>query len=226
MIDNEPPSATLPPAAPPGVRPGARFWTTLGRHAMELVIVFAGVYAAFLLNRLDTDRHDARRRTQIVGALEREVSENAAELKGDLAGATAQIAEFDRQLAAGDMPHLGISYTNSSYSENDDATLLQAGGLDLFDVQTLALLRKVNTQERELVAATHNNYEACLTMLANHHNEEFYDPATRQLRPQYQWYPLVLHNLLHLARSLLEAENSLLAHLRSTPGAAPAPGPR
>ena len=225
MIDDEPPAATFPPAAPRGVHPGTRVWATLGRRAVELVIVFAGVYAAFLLNRLDTDRHDARRRAQIVGELEREVSENADELKGDLAGAAELIAGFDRQLAAGDMPHLGITYTNSSYSDNDAATLLQAGGLDLFDMQTLALLRRVNVQERELVAATHNHFEACLTMLANHHNEEFYDPATRQLRPQYEWYPVVLHNLLHLAQSLLAAEESLLAHLHSAQGT-PAPGPR
>ena len=190
-------------------------WTTLRRRGAELVIVFAGVYGAFLLNRFDTDRHDAERRTQIVGALEREVSGNVDELKSDIAGAATELSNFERQLAAGAMPHLGIPFTNSSYSASDDATLLQAGGLELLDVQTIELTRKVNTLERELVAATHNEFEVCLAELANHCDEDFYDPATRQLKPQYKWYPVVLRSVTRDARALLAAEELLLAHLRS-----------
>ena len=190
-------------------------WDTLRRRAVELVIVFAGVYAAFLLNRFDTERHDAERRTQLVGALEREVSGNVDELRGDVAGAATELSDFNRQLAAGAMPGLGIVYTNSSYSASDDAALMQAGGLELLDIETIELTRKVNTLQRELVAATHNQFEVSLAELANHRNEDFYDPATRQLKPQYKWYPVVLRNVVRDARALLAAEEALLAHLRS-----------
>ena len=204
--------------APSGAGGGAAVtpaWHTLRRRAVELVIVFAGVYAAFLLNRLDTDRHDAERRTQIVGALEREVSGNVDELKTDIARAATELSNFERQLAAGAMPSLGIPFTNSSYSASDDAALLQAGGLELLDVQTIELMRKVNTLERELVSATHNQFEVCLAELANHRDEDFYDLATRQLKPQYKWYPVVLRSVTRNARALLAAEELLLAHLRS-----------
>lgn len=198
-----------------GPRPGAPAWGTLRRRAAELVIVFAGVYAAFLLNRIDTERHDAKRHALILGALEREISGKAAELKEDIAAADTQLAEFNRQLAAGEMPHLGISFVNSDYDPSDDATLLQAGGLDLLDVPTIELVRTVNKRERELGAATHNQFEVCLAELANHRNEDFYDPATRQLKNDYQWYPGLMHNVIGYAKTLLTSEESLLAHLQS-----------
>ena len=113
------------------------------------------------------------------------------------------------------MPSLGIVYTNSSYSASDDATLMQAGGLELLDIETIELTRKVNALEREVVATTHNQFEVCLTELANHRNEDFYDPVTHQLKPQYRWYPVVLRNVIRDARALLAAEEALLAHLRS-----------
>ena len=212
---SNPGGASVSPAGPRGTRPVTSVWITMRSRAVELVIVFAGVYAAFLLNRLDTERHDARRHAQLIGALEREISGKAAELKGDLAEADKALAGFNSQLAAGEMPHLGISYVNSSYSAVDDATLLQAGGLDLLDMQTIELTHKVNALERELDSATHNQFEVCLAELANHRNEDFYDPATRQLKPEYKWYPGLLHTVIGDAKTLLAAEEALVTHLRS-----------
>lgn len=42
------------------------------------------------------------------------------------------------------MPPLGISSGSTVYGTNVDATLLQAGGLELLDVETLDRLREVN----------------------------------------------------------------------------------
>ena len=81
-----------------------RFGVVARRRFGELVIVFVGVYAAFLLNRFDTDRRDAKRRAQILEAFEREVSTSVEELKGDVAQAGAVFSDFDRRLAAGKCP--------------------------------------------------------------------------------------------------------------------------
>ncbi len=67
--------STVSAAAAEPPRPG---WAAARRRGMELLIVFFGVYAAFLLNRMDTDRRDANRRAQILSAVEREMS-NALE---------------------------------------------------------------------------------------------------------------------------------------------------
>ena len=190
-------------------------WLVVRRRGTELLIVFFGVYAAFLLNRMDTDRRDAKRRAQILDALEREMGGEMGSFKENVAQAGAQFAEFERQLAHGDMPQLAIVYTNSSYSATDDATLLQAGGLELLDMETVSLLKKVNNLQRTLLEATHNQFELSLAMLPNHDPEYFYDPATHQLKPQYRWYPYILRQTLSNANDAVAAEDELLAHLRA-----------
>ena len=207
-------------AAPAGPRhPG---WAATRRRGMELLIVFFGVYAAFLLNRMDTDRRDANRRAQILSAVEREMSSAMGQFEQNVTRSEAQLAEFDRQVANGEMPGLSIVYTNSSYSATDDATLLQSGGLELLDMETVELLRKVNDTQRALLEGSHNQFELSLAELTNHNPEDFYDPATHQLKSQYRWYPFILHNLVADARAALAAQKQLLAHLQAIqhPGAA------
>lgn len=188
-------------------------WATVRRRLAELLIVFLGVYAAFLLNRFETDRRDSQRRGQILAALEREGAGFAEELRNDITQFEAFYADFDRRLAAKEMPPLNIWAANSGYSTNDDAMLLQAGGLELLDVQTIELLRKVNNLQRSLTAARHNQFEQSLVELTNHEPADFYDPDTHQLRRRYAWYPPVQHRLIAEAKTLLAAEEALLNHL-------------
>ena len=217
-------------------------WVIARRRLAELVIVFVGVYSAFLLNRFDTDRRDAKRRVQLLDAFEQEVAASAEELQRDIAQASEGFAEFDRQLAAGGMPPIGISFIDSGYSPLDDAALLQAGGFELLDMQTVQLVREVNDLERSLLAFTHDQFEFRLTEIPNHDPADFYDEVSRydasthqdvvthRLKKRYEWYPRLQHATLASARTLLDAEEKLLAHLRAAqhPGApvvSPAPSP-
>ena len=202
-------------------------WAAARRRATELVIVFVGVYAAFLLNRMDTDRRDAKRRSAILDAVEREMSGEIAEFKENLARVDVEFTEFNRQLTAGEMPRLVIIYTNSSYSATDDATLLQSGGLELLDMETVELLRKADNSQRSLLEGTHNQFELSLATLTNHDSDDFYDSATHQLKPQYRWYPAILRGTIADAKAALAAQEALLAHVRAMqhPGASPAPSP-
>ena len=111
-------------------------------------MVFFGVYAVFCLNRFDAERRDANRRRQLFDALEHKVSGTVEALRSDLADARTAIEGFDHRLAASEMPLLAISYSHTAYNATDDATLLQAGGLELLDVETLDRLREVNRLQR------------------------------------------------------------------------------
>ncbi len=199
-------------------------WTVARRRLAELLIVFVGVYAAFLLNRFDTDRRDGKRRQQILDALEKEISSTVEDYRRELGEGENEISAFDGQLARGEMPQLVIMFNNSSYSSTDDATLLQAGGLELLDLQSLELLRQVNQLQRSLVAALHNQFELSLVELANHGATDFYDLSTHRLKPLYLWYPNALHNILTSGKEILTTEEKLLAHIRAEqhPGGSPA----
>ena len=200
-------------ASPGASRPHG--WATARRRAAELLIVFVGVYAAFLLNRFDSYRRDSKRRAQILEALEHEIRVSVDDLAGAISENVPLMAEFDRRLAAGEMPGLSISMNNSSYSATDDATLLQAGGLELLDVQTIELLRTVNAMERSSMAERHNQFELSLVEITNREPGDFYEPATHQLRRRYQWWPYVQRRAIADAKTLLEAEKALLEHIEA-----------
>ena len=209
-------SECVPPSRHPVV-PGhpSRRWTTVRRRGTELLIVIVGVYAAFLLNRFDTYRRDARRKAQILASLERETRSGIDELSDVLAQNEPLLAEFERRLAAGEMPGLSISMNNSGYSATDDATLLQSGGLELLDVETIELLRTVNGMQRSIVAARRNQFELSVAEFVHLEPADFYDPATRQLKARYTWWPYVQRASVNDAKALLAAEKSLLVHLQS-----------
>ena len=63
--------------------------------------------------------------------------------------------------------------------------------------------------------ALHTNFQLGLTMLSSHENAEFYDPATKQLRRHYAWYPVVLHTLLKNGDDLLASEEHFLTLIRA-----------
>jgi hypothetical protein len=202
-------------------------WAVARRRGMELLIVFVGVYAAFLLNRYDTYRRDEGRRRQILEALEREISDNVHSFEGDIASVEPDLSAFDQALAAGKMPRLGIVMTNPSYDASDDATLLAAGGLELLDVPSIELLRKINEMQRALVATIHNAFELSLAELTNRNPDDFYDLETKKLKERYQWVPYIEHNEIDQAKALVAAEKQLLAHLRALRHPGPAePTPR
>jgi hypothetical protein len=159
----------------------------------------------------------ARRRTPPAnrGGSGTEISDNIRSFSSDLADVEPKLALFERELAEGKMPHLGIVMTNPSYDASEDATLLQAGGFELLDMPCIELLRKINNMQRALIATIHNGFELSLTELANHSSEDFYDPVTRQLKERYQWVPAVEHDEIDQAKALVAAEKQLLARIHA-----------
>ena len=223
-----PDDAAMTQAPAPPVTTRARKWAVARRRGMELCVVFFGVYAAFLLNRFDSYRRDGKRRGQILEALERQVSGHQHELENEIAEVEPQLNAFRQQVDQGGMPQLGIMLTSPSYDASDNATLLQAGGLELLDIESLELLRKVDDERRGLVETLHNLFELSLAELTNHNPGDFYDPVTRKLKSQYSWYPDVEMIILKQAKDVVAAEKALLAHIRAVqdPGRASAVAPR
>src|SRR5438132_2351044 len=113
----------------------------VGRWVAELVLVFVGVYAAFWLNSFQQHREDAQRRDQILASLEELLRDGIDSNKAAGAKEEKQATEFRRALDAGEMPPLRPFVFITDYSPSDRATMLQPGGVQLLDVQTLRALR-------------------------------------------------------------------------------------
>src|SRR5438552_14848756 len=114
----------------------------LARWAAELVLVFIGVYAAFWLNNYQQRRQDIERRDRILASIEQTLREGIESNKVSRAKEQQQAAEFRRALDAGEMPSLQPFVFTTDYSPGDFAALLQSGGIQLLELETLTALRK------------------------------------------------------------------------------------
>src|SRR5207249_10334329 len=117
------------------------FSARLARWTAELVLVFIGVYGAFWLNNYQQHQQEAKRRDQILASLERLLRQGIESGKINAAREEQQAAEFQHALEAGEMPPLRPFVFTTDYSPTDWATVLQSGGVQLLDVQTLMAVR-------------------------------------------------------------------------------------
>ncbi len=116
-------------------------FSRFGRWVAELILVFVGVYAAFRLNDYQQHRQDAERRDRILASIEEQLREGIESGKINRANQERKAAEFQRALDAGEMPSLQPFVFTTDYSPTDWATMLQSGGVQLLDVQTLMAVR-------------------------------------------------------------------------------------
>ncbi len=197
---------------PSGVRRRLAHWLA------ELATVFVGVYAAFFLNNHASHRQERQRREQILTWVEDRytgVRGNALEQSAVLHG---KIDEFNAKLAAGQMPEVKpISWTGD-YDPSDSVGLLQSGGYDLLDVETIRDMRGVESTLRHLVSvATRAQQRSDALILPNRGKDPavFYDPATHQLRESYDWVPKVYEDLKEDFEALQTSCTKLLAQVHA-----------
>ncbi|MEY2490997.1 MAG: hypothetical protein QOC70_2939 [Verrucomicrobiota bacterium] len=118
--------------------PAKRRWTTIVFDRLtELVIVFIGVYAAFILSAHQSHQQERQRRGQILALLEKGAAATAASLKQSTLDYDRRLNEFVTQLAKGEMPEITAISWATSFNPDERNWLLQAGGLELLDIETI-----------------------------------------------------------------------------------------
>ena len=157
----------------------------ISRWTAELILVFVGVYAAFWLNKYQQHRQDAGRRDQILAALEQQLSEGIDSGKINRAKQEKKATEFLRALDAGEMPPLQPFYFITDYSPTDWATMLQSGGVQLLDVQTLMAVRNDESVIRWGLSRMAWYQKLSDELIVPNLDQDisfFYDPVTKKLR--------------------------------------------
>jgi len=189
----------------------------IGRWTAELVLVFVGVYAAFWLNNYQQHREEAGRRDQILAALEQQLQEGIESGKINRAKQEQKAAEFRRALGAGEMPPLEPFVFTTDYSPTDWATILQSGGVQLLDVQTLMAVRNDESVIRwglSRMARYQQLSDALIVPNLDQDISFFYDPATRKLRKRFEIYPQALEATVKFANVLERSNSELLKRIQ------------
>src|SRR5437773_1534209 len=196
---------------------GSRF-LRFGAWVAELVLVFVGVYAAFWLNNYQQHRQEAQRRDQILASLEQQLREGIQSGKINRANQEQRAAEFRRALNAGEMPPLQPFVFTTDYSPSDWATMLQSGGVQLLDVQTLIAVRNDESVIRWGLSRMAWYQKLSDELIVPNLDQDisfFYDPATKKLRKRFEIYPEALEANVKFANDLEHTHTELLKRIQA-----------
>ena len=190
----------------------------LGRWAAELLLVFVGVYAAFWLNNYQQHEQDAERRDQILASIERTLSGGIESNKVNRVEQQREATEFRRALDAGEMPPLRPFVFTTDYSPGDFAAILQAGGVQLLDLETLNALRNDESVIRWGLSRMARYTKLSDELIVPNLDQDvsfFYDPATKKLRRRFEMYPEALDARVKFADDLERTHTKLLKQIQA-----------
>ena len=189
-----------------------------GGWIAELVMVFVGVYAAFWLNNYQQRQQDAERHDRILASIERTLRDGIESNKTNRAEQQRDAAEFRRALDAGEMPPLHPFVFTTDYSPGDFATMLQAGGIQLLDLETLTALRNDESVIRwglSRMARYQKLSDELIVLNLDQDISFFYDPATKKLRKRFEMYPEALQATVKFANDLERTHTELLKRIQA-----------
>ena len=188
-----------------------------GRWIAELILVFVGVYAAFWLNNYQEHRQDTERRDQILASFEQQLRVGIESGRINRVKQEREATEFHRALNAGEMPPVRPFVFTTDYSPTDWATMLQSGGIQLLDVQTLMAVRNDESVIRwglSRMARYQQLSDALIVPNLDQDMSFFYDPATKKLRKRFEIYPQALEATVKFANELERSNSELLKRIQ------------
>jgi nitrogen fixation-related uncharacterized protein len=189
-----------------------------GRWVAELLLVFIGVYAAFWLNNYQQHQQDAERRDRILASIERTLRDGIESNKTNRAEQEREAAKFRRAVDTGEMPPLHPFVFTTDYNPGDFATMLQAGGIQLLDLETLTALRSDESVIRWGLSRMARYQKLSDDLIVPNLDQDvsfFYDPATKKLRKRFEIYPEALDARLKFANDLERTHTELLKQIQA-----------
>src|SRR5262249_17137671 len=190
----------------------------IGRWTAELVLVFVGVYAAFWLNNYQQHREEAGRRDRILASIERTLREGIESNETSRAKQQQEATDFRRALDAGEMPPLRPFVFTTDYSPGDLPALLQSGGIQLLDLETLTALRNDETIIRWGLSRMTRYTKLSDELIVPNLDQDisfFYDPVTKKLRKRFEIYPEALDATVRFANELERTHIELLKRIQA-----------
>src|SRR5947207_9708309 len=184
----------------------------------ELVLVFVGVYAAFWLSNYQQHQQEAERRDRILASIERTLREGIESGKINRAKEEEDAAKFQRALDAGEMPPLRPFVFTTDYNPGDFATLLQSGGIELLDLETLTALRNDESVIRWGLSRMAHYQKLSDELIVPNLDQDisfFYDPTTRKLRKRFEMFPEALQATVKFAHDLDRTHTELLKRIQA-----------
>lgn len=207
--------ADQPDSQPASATSVADVRRTLSRIALEILVGFVGVYAAFALTAYHERQQLADRRHQIKRALIAEIRPIVILARSNGPGYRQFLDAFDSSVTAG-RPAPRPFYDAIGLTDQIWEATKQSGGLNLLDVPTFVELSKFYNMNSNMFAQYGQLREFCITEVLPHMTEgpgAFLVPGTKTVRPSFVIYRRALLRLANMNASLVSGGDTLMARL-------------
>jgi hypothetical protein len=188
---------------------------SLSRIALEILIGFIGVYAAFALTAYKDRRDQVDRRHQIKRALITEIREIADHERLQVPGYEHFLAVYDSSVAAGKPIVRPFTESVDQQGHVWEATKA-SGALNLIDVPTFSMLSKFYNDYSNMYAQYAQLREISMHDILPRGYQgpsAFLDPTTKQVIPQLLVYHSGLKRIRGFSHSLSVEGDSLVKRL-------------
>lgn len=187
---------------------------------VELIIVFVGVYAAFLLDDVRTQKRNQRKSVQIYKSLLEQVTRDSIDMHKTFTMLdTLVISPYLTAHEKGLMPELKPLFIGSAgYSTRTWEAILATGGLDILDIELIENMESYYFHIHILVDHMKKLESLSVQQVLPNLDKprtEFYDPETRTIREEYRWYMQTLASMQKLNKDILQENSRLLETLRA-----------
>jgi hypothetical protein len=175
----------VPAAAAPRVTDSGRRWFTwrlAGKLALELLVVFTGVFLASLVDQWKSDQTQKANQREVLSLLEQSYRYQADGMDAGYTGFHQKYTEFMKQYLAGNMPELDYEIFNSGFDSGFWHALLATGAGNGLDPALLMELQLGDAEARILVNLSDRINQMMTTILAPSlglPRAEFYDDASK-----------------------------------------------
>lgn len=183
----------------------------------ELLLVFVGVLAAFWVNNYQEHAQSVAHRDRILASLATTLRDGIASGRVNAAKEEARWLSFQRA-PAGEMPPLQPYVFTTDYSPGDFAAVLQSGGVELLDVETLTALRNDESVIRWGLSKLKRYEKLSDDLIVPNLGKDksfFYDTETKKLREPFAIYPEALQATVQFAHDLDRTHSELLKRLQA-----------
>lgn len=188
------------------------------RYFAELLIVFFGVYGAFLLSEYKSEKEKEVKKEQICSALIQEISNVLVRTERVNANLPKIINYYDSLLESGAMPNLVPRAEAVKVESHMWNASLATGAIDLLDIPLMYKISKFYNSLNagfEQINQLRELSETILIPNLNKGKEEFYDMKTKKIKAKYNWYFEGLKNLLTISKDISEQGKVAISELKA-----------
>ncbi|MFC2102175.1 hypothetical protein ACFLS7_04200 [Bacteroidota bacterium] len=186
----------------------------------ELVVVFVGVWGAFLLTNYQASVKEDNKARTIYEFFIAECVLEKSQIEAEKVVFDSVVASFFEAYKKGEMPDiLGVPiFFTSSVNTRVWEAVLASGGTDVMDFETIRMIDQYETNKVNMLnlftkGETYGMQFLVLNMERS--KGEFYNLWTKQLRPQYGWYLKFLQNIQKQYDALAASNASLTTFLQA-----------